>query len=569
MCVMPKVSACGITRRLSSPSCTAVGDQVPTQDTGATPAAPSAHIATPAPTSRPVSQREVEHKLRVHALYRLPALTAETWGVVAVEQAPPRLMTAVYHDTEDLTLIRWGVTLRRREGGPDAGWHLKLPVAGAPGTTRDEIHVPLAHGEIGDPPIELVDLVTVLLRGAPLHPLVTVRTQRQPYLLRNGDEQPVVELVDDVVEIVHGGTPVERFREIEVEGIAVDGVIDEQLMAEVVALLVAAGATPSSVSKAAGALGPAAAAPPDVPEPAWPHRQDPAGDMVRAFIATHVRRLLWQDIRWRRRLPDAVHQMRVACRRLRAGLRTFESLVDAEWATPLRDDLAWLARELGDARDREVLHARMTDHLLSLSPALSEHAAAVIDPWFVNGDSDPDSQVDAVVRSSRYADLMCTLVAAAVTPPLTEDAARPCREVLPPCVRTRVSKLSRAVALLTPDTPSEHWHEVRLLAKRARYAAEAVSPVVGRRFEDLAEALEQVTEILGEHQDACLSGALMEQLADQSGIDPRSAYALGLLRAEETARQSRARAEFVGAWRDVVKAARKADVLSGKAAARG
>jgi CHAD domain-containing protein len=152
-------------------------------------------------------------------------------------------------------------------------------------------------------------------------------------------------------------------------------------------------------------------------------------------------------------------------------------------------------------------------------------------------------------------------------PPLTPEAELPCRDVLPPLVRSTITRLARAVAELTSESPSEAWHEARLHAKRARYAADAVVPILGRRFEDLAIALEQVTESLGEHQDACMSGALIERIVDRPGVDPRSAYALGLVRAEESAREKQARAEFPSLWRTVVKAARRADVLSGKAAA--
>ena len=516
----------------------------------------------------PSTQREVELKLRVHALYQLPALTAETWGVAEVEQCPVRQLAAVYHDTPDLALIRWGVTLRRREGGPDAGWHLKLPVDGASGSDRDEIHLPLASGEVGEPPPVLLDLVTVLLRGARVLPLVTVRTQRQPYLLRNCDARPVIELVDDVVEIVHDGVTLERFREIEVEGIAMDGAVDRELMAEVVALLEGAGATRSSLSKAAGALGPAAAAPPDVPEPQWPDRRDPSGVMIQAVLASQVRRLLWQDIRWRRRLPDSVHQMRVACRRLRSALRSFEPLVDGIWAEALRADLAWLAGELAGARDREVMVARMTEHLRTLPPVHSERATAAIGPWLNRDEQEADLRIDDALRSSRYADLISTLVAAAVTPPLTEEASVPCRDALPPLIKVAMTRLARAFADVSVETPTSAWHDLRLLAKRSRYAADACAPILGRRFAELAATLEQLTELLGEHQDAEVCGALIDQLAQQPDLDPRSAYALGLMRAEESARQVRARSVALDVWRDVVKAARRADVLSSKAAAR-
>src|ERR1039457_4884437 len=88
--------------------------------------------------------REIERKYDAAGTAAvLDALTSMTGvaGVAAVSQQDELILDAVYYDTDDLRLIRAGVTLRRRAGGRDAGWHLKLP-AGA--DARDEIRLPLA-----------------------------------------------------------------------------------------------------------------------------------------------------------------------------------------------------------------------------------------------------------------------------------------------------------------------------------------------------------------------------------------------------------------------------------------
>jgi len=77
-----------------------------------------------------------------------------TAGVAAVSELPEQLLDAIYYDTADLRLIGAGITLRRRTGGEDAGWHLKLP-AGA--DTRDEIRLPLTSTD-GAVPEELAAL---------------------------------------------------------------------------------------------------------------------------------------------------------------------------------------------------------------------------------------------------------------------------------------------------------------------------------------------------------------------------------------------------------------------------
>ncbi len=161
---------------------------------------------------------DVERKLRVHGLFRLPDLPSAGAGVARAKKHATRTLTAVYHDTDDLRLARWGVTLRRREGGEDEGWHLKLPVEGHEGV-REEVRLPLAAGEPGDVPRELADLVMAFARNAPLHQVAALRTERTPYELFNADGQPFAELVDDTVSVLDGEHVAARFRELEVEAL--------------------------------------------------------------------------------------------------------------------------------------------------------------------------------------------------------------------------------------------------------------------------------------------------------------------------------------------------------------
>ncbi|HPQ85690.1 MAG TPA: CYTH domain-containing protein, partial [Actinomycetota bacterium] len=94
------------------------------------------------------------HTLRVHGLFRLPDLSAAEVGVSRAKRQVLRNLSAVYHDTDDLRLARWEVTLRRRQGGVDEGWHLQLPVESQPGI-REEVHLPLSAGEVGDVPHDM------------------------------------------------------------------------------------------------------------------------------------------------------------------------------------------------------------------------------------------------------------------------------------------------------------------------------------------------------------------------------------------------------------------------------
>jgi inorganic triphosphatase YgiF len=196
-------------------------------------------------------QLEVERKFDVDATFVPPGL-GRVPGVAAVDPPVTHELAAVYHDTADLRLVRGRITLRRRTGGPDEGWHLKLPA----GAARRELHLPLHRGVDAAPP-ELLEVVADLLRGARPAPVVTLRTRRVVTALRDASGRVLAELADDTVTATvpaaaPGAPPeVRSWREVEVE--LVEG--DEPLLTAVGEALVAAGARPSPrASKLATAL---------------------------------------------------------------------------------------------------------------------------------------------------------------------------------------------------------------------------------------------------------------------------------------------------------------------------
>lgn len=494
----------------------------------------------------PTTHREVEKKLRVHALFRLPDLS-DLPGITTITQGETRTLNAVYHDTQDLRLFRWGITLRRREGGDDAGWHVRFPVDGEGEGVRDEVRLPLRAGAVGDVPDAIKDTLTALTRDQYLAPVAHLRTVRTPYVITDDAGEPVLELVDDTVSILDGKHVAARFREIEVEALTPEAATGP-LIGEVVAALQDHGAIPGTSSKAATAVGPRASAPPDVVERGAVGPRDPAGDAIRAHLAKHVRRFLLQDVRVRRDLPDSVHQMRVAARRLRSGLRGFGPLVDQEWARHLRDELGWIAGELGAVRDTEVMIERLDERAADLPPDEAFLAQTAVDTSLNHRISDAREHALKAMSSERHLQLLIDLVEAAADPHLTEQAEKPCQEVLPPLVEKTWRRLSKDVRGLHLDSPAHPWHETRIAAKKARYAAEAVEPVFGKPAKDLVKALEQVTEILGDHQDAYVAQMTLRSLAAEADIDAPTGFALGLLYALEVDYELGLRREFRRMW---------------------
>jgi inorganic triphosphatase YgiF len=174
---------------------------------------------------------ETEQKYDAAADFVLPDLS----GLDGRAKATGRhryYLSATYFDTEDLDLIKNRVTLRRRVGGPDEGWHLKLPVRK---DTRQEVRLPLSAGEAGTVPAPLAAQVEDITAGRPLHPIAILDTERTVVTLTGQADEPLAEVADDLVTArrldVPGAEPM-TWREIEVE--AAEG-------AEVAGLLEAAG----------------------------------------------------------------------------------------------------------------------------------------------------------------------------------------------------------------------------------------------------------------------------------------------------------------------------------------
>jgi inorganic triphosphatase YgiF len=285
-----------------------------------------------------VSVNETEAKYDVPAGVGLPGLD-DLPGVAGVSRPAGEQLRAEYYDTGDLRLIRAGITLRRRRGGDDAGWHLKLP---ADADTRREIRLPLGRGG-RQVPAELAGLVRVRTRGEPLRPVALVTTSRQRLVLLGQAGESLAEVASDDVSAQAGGdaATLSRWHEVEVE--LTGG--NRKLLAAADKLLRRGGLRPAGTSAKleralAGRLpGPAHGAPLT--------SSSPAGQVVLAYLQAYADRLKSLDPMVRRDEPDAVHQMRVATRRLRSTLQSFGQIIGRDSTRPLAAELKWLGSALG------------------------------------------------------------------------------------------------------------------------------------------------------------------------------------------------------------------------------
>ena len=484
----------------------------------------------------------------------LPGLMAGHGGVAPVTEGEPvtHRLEATYFDTPDHRLARAHLTLRRRTGGDDAGWHLKVPsVDGA----RQEVRVALGRSTVSVPS-SLLKLVWVRSRGEALVPVASIVTERTVRHVLDATGQVVVEVADDRVEAKRlpvgdgdssAGAASSSWREIEVELRSADREWLDVLDARLRELGVRVADSQSKLARVLDVDGtPAAPSQPGRGKAKRPSPKSPAGDVVLQYVREQVDQILSNDPQVRVDTPGAVHKMRVATRRLRSALQTFKPVLRSEAVRPLRDELKWLAGELGAARDAEVLRDRLVN-------AIAEEDRERLGPLGDSAEAEMSKAYRAAhdellqaLDSERYHRLVLALDELHASPPLTGKAGQPAAQVLPRSAErayARVSGLVEAIHTTPPgDERERHLHEARKAAKKARYAGETMAEFFGKPATRFASAMEQIQTELGEHQDSVVMRTRIAQLAEEA--TPAAAFAYGRLHALEQARAERAEETF-------------------------
>ncbi|MFC0597520.1 CYTH and CHAD domain-containing protein [Streptomyces palmae] len=524
--------------------------------------------------------REIERKYEAAEGGSPPDLTRlrslrELPDAATLEERAPITLDATYYDTADRRLAADGITLRRRTGGADEGWHLKLPVRteGTGRVVRDEIRAPLAERV----PDELAALLRSRTLDAPLTPLIRLRTRRRVGLLRDAAGHDLAEISVDRVTArrpgPHGDTR-HRFTEVEVE--LAEGA-DPDLLDRIEPRLTAAGLRPatadSKLARALAATEPADRPPEHPPEAAGGPSEDgrpappTAGDVVLDYARHQIDAIVALDPAVRRDVPDSVHRMRVATRRLRSTFRSYRRLLDRAVTDPLGAELKWLAAELGADRDLEVLTDRLGAALDGVPETLRlGPVRARLQRWSQTRRGDARTGLLAVLDSERYLALLGDLRGLTATPPtgptgaplLRPAAARgPGREIGRAVLR-ELDRLAARVdaAYQLPPGPDrdQALHNARKAAKRARYAAEAAQPWLGKPAKRLVKRITKVQKLLGEHQDSVLARTALREIAAQAHAAGESTFTLGLLHGREEARATEAQRALPEVW---AKASRK------------
>ena len=506
------------------------------------PAAPSGPAAPTGSGSKATRHAEIETKLEIAPDATLPDLSKRrklaATGVVAAAEPATYHLDATYYDTSNLDLLRSRMTLRRRTGGPDAGWHLKLPAAAG---ARTEVGLSLSAGDDGNVPDEFVNLVRGAARGRTLRPVARVVNDRTVRHLLDADGRTLVEIADDHVSgtpLREGSAAPSRWREVEVE--IVDGTTEQ--LATTVELLIAAGAEKAaSASKLARTLGIATATP--------VRRTRSAGAAVVAAVGRQRDLLITADRGLRERTESAPRDARSAAGRLRAGLTVYEPLFEGTNAPGLRSRLHSVGSALDAAHDLEVAERRLLAQLSDEPEAYAGPARARLRDAFGRRSAAARTEIDVLIDSSDYLQLLRDLDDFVDKPPLSRRGHGASAVELPALIGDAWIGLRDLadVALADPgNIPAVH--QVRKAAKTMRYATEAAVGPLGSDAVVFASALEEIQETLGEFTDAGIAAAFLAEFALEDDTDGVSGFTFGRLHAFEQAMAHGAFDEFSDAW---------------------
>ncbi|MGY1637144.1 CHAD domain-containing protein [Geodermatophilus sp. SYSU D00742] len=550
---------------------------------------------------------EIERKFEAEESFTLPDLTG-VGGVASVGAPESHELEATYYDTADLRLLRSRVTLRRRTGGADAGWHVKLPAAAG---ARRELHQPLGRASRTVPRAVLAPVLGQLGTAIP-GPVATLRTRRVVHPLLDGEGRVLAEVADDVVLgtalAASPGEPatVTGWREVEVELVGGDVALLDALTDRLVAAGARVSAVPSKVGRVLDGRLPAAASAPTVSADgvgggarrgtgtgraadgtgkagrkakkgkrgkkgkgdsreavaAEVAETPEAGAVVLAAVAAQLAALREADLAVRTGQEEGVHDVRVACRRLRSILAAFRPVLDRERTDPLREELRWVGEQLSAARDGEVALAHLRAVVaeqpveLVLGPV-----AARLQQTAVSDHEAGSKTVTRALTDRRYLRLLDALDGLQTDPPLTGAATDPAPVVAADAVRRTGKRLRRAIAAAQAleGAEREHaLHAVRKAAKRVRYTAEVAAGVLGTPAEHLVTTVKEVQEMLGTVQDTVVTRAYCTRLGLAAFAAGENAWTWGRLHALEEARAARAADGFWAAEPSLRKAVRAA-----------
>lgn len=448
-------------------------------------------------------------------------------GVHRTDEVAAQTTETERFDTADHGLAATGITLAlHRDVDPPAQWRLDLP----DGDATETLRVPSASDNPSDVPSELLELIRGAARGREVRPVGHTRTVRREIQLLGDDDRVLASLVHREVTLATLGRAADLQAWAEVEVNITDG--NAVLLDAVVGRLRELGMRPAA-SDAAAELD-RMLRPPARRRRAG--RKGSAGTVLMDYVARQTERLGAEEVRVRHGAPDAVHQMRIAARRLRSALQAYRAVLDQTRTGPVARDLRHLGRQLAPARDAEVLRERIDADLAALPPELLlGPVRAEATRHFARMEAEARAAVLTALDSPEHLALLDALDDLVEHPPLARRAGRRAAKTL--STRHTAKRLRAAMKSALDGDSDAALHSARKAAKRLRYAVE----VTGER----PRGLKSLQKALGRHQDAVVARPVLREL----GATAENGFSFGVLRGLADARAAAVEAELPRLWK--------------------
>lgn len=317
---------------------------------------------------------------------------------------------------------------------------------------------------------------------------------------------------------------------------------------------------PPAVPEPPAARDAAAGAPVKIPPLA---ADDPMSEAGRKVLTLHFGRMLANEAGTRLGAdPEALHDMRVATRRMRAAFALFEPHYDAKVIGPFGKGLRRTGRTLGAVRDLDVLLEKARAYAAGL-PAEAGGVEPLLAAWEAARDTARRKMLEHL-DGPAYRKFVAKFGAFLATPgagaaALPPDAATPvqARHVIPGLILTRYASV-RAYERLLPGGALAAYHALRIECKGLRYALEFFREVLGEETPALIKQVTALQDLLGELQDACVAEGLLadflaerrKQLGKHSAAEALAGIEAYL--AAQHARQAELLAAFPAPWAELI-----------------
>jgi inorganic triphosphatase YgiF len=471
----------------------------------------------------------METHLEIEAKYDLAADQArpdlvDVGGVATVVAQDEMVLTATYFDTADNALAAARATLRRRTGGTDDGWHLKLSLADG---ERLEVHRPLGRSQT--PPAALTALVRGFVRSRRLDVVATLVTRRTVHQLLSPDGRVLAELADDsVTGQRHSDDSTITWRELEIE--LVEG--DRTVLAALDDAVRAAGVQPATgASKVGRVLG---SSPAQFTQRPTYRRKTPVGQVLKDGLRQAVLDLQDADPLVRLDRPDAPTRMRAAIHPLRAALALQRQVAVDDEINVLRSELAWLDSVVVE------LEALDASRVLIRAALAVQPKELVIGPVARRVERELTAARRAAVAlvretmdSARYLDLVESVVALPSRTPTTGAAANRAGDVLPDLADRALRRADHRLGQLArePSYDERRWrqHSARRAVERASYADALYPRRVDQIQSRVTATLDELGDALAELEVATYTQEMLRGLAVQAGLAGEQGFTYGLL----------------------------------------